>query len=416
MRSKSLSRPRVSLLALPLVFGMLLLQSCGADLNFDTSNDNIIGEKVQSVSALSDSSGQTDRTQVAIFDKTVRKIHQFDLNKMSVVRTLNVTNENDQHNVMFDQASGLIIDFANGHLSLFDRDGNETRDPISFTGKPVSIAYRPANGTLIVYDDMSSVGILKLGSTGQVLRSWLGGPLLGGSSGASITAGDLNDQDQMILSLSDGSIATVDIAQTLATSAWVFTKVSTTLGRVRWLAPVRGTTDRAMVVTGDKIYLVSTSDGSILAQKTSAGISLLSKAKDPHVVTVGYREVELVYATATTLETRSLTLGLDHIAESRLSLGEDKWSFIDSKKSYSWKSGRNEFENELAGRTLRKYRLSDMAAVKKMSLPDQATIQTSANYIFALYPSELGKAERLGINDESRAELKLFNLGHIKRR
>ncbi|RYZ74494.1 MAG: hypothetical protein EOP05_09190 [Proteobacteria bacterium] len=397
------------------VSALSLLSSCGTDLQFDTGNDNIIGEKVQSVSSLSDSSGQSDRTQIAIFDKTVRKIHQFDLNRMSVMRTLSVLNEGEQHSVMFDQASGLVIDFSNGHLTLFDRDGNETRDPLEFTGKPISIAYRPANGTLIVYDDMSSVGILKLGPTGQVIKRWLGGPLLGGSTGATVTAGDLNDQDQLILALSDGSIATVDIAQTLANSAWSFTKAATTLGRIRWVAPVRGTTDKAMVVSGEKVYLVSTTDGSVLAEKWATKTSLLSKSKDPHVVTVGYKEVQLIYATATTLETRSLTVDVDYVAESRLSLAEDAWSFIDSKKAYSMKYGQSG-ENELAGRNLRKYRLTDMAALKKMDLPDQASIQTSANYIFALFPSELGKADRIAISDGAKAEIKLFNLGHIKRR
>lgn len=69
---------------------------------------------------------------------------------------------------------------------------------------------------LVMYDDLNTVGIVKMDSNGQVVKAWVGGNLLGS---ANIQAGDLLSNGKLILTLSNKSIAVVDVAQTLAQKA-----------------------------------------------------------------------------------------------------------------------------------------------------------------------------------------------------
>lgn len=71
----------------------------------------------------------------------------------------------------------------------------------------------PLRVILVTYDDGSSVAMLKLDANGNVTAKWSGGPVLDNGTGTppSISAGDVDDAGQLILGLSDNSIAVVNL-------------------------------------------------------------------------------------------------------------------------------------------------------------------------------------------------------------
>ena len=407
---------RLALATLPLVF----LYSCAQNFNPDsTGYTGAIGEKLTGSSALSDSSGQADRTQMVFFDKTVRRIHHFDLTTMKMIKSLTVDNPDAQHSVIFDQNLGLIVDFSVGHLTLFDRDGVPTKNPVQFAGKPTSAAYRASTGTLAVYDDLSNVAIFKFDANGRIAQKWMGGSLLDSSSGATIECGDLNNNDELILALSDGKLAVVDLAQTLATETWAFRTVATGLTDINWIAPVRGSTDLMMALSKNGTYenvisTVSLADGSANSVTTTGSVVIASKNKDPHVIVrenYSYN-AKMYYATASGLASpRTLSTTLGNVFDSRLSIAENSWTVLEGDRTYSWEYRNSEYE--FSNRVLKRYRFSDMLALPKSALPDKADLSASSAYVVALYPSELGLLERISISDGSKQQLKLFNLGHL---
>lgn len=368
---------------------------------------NTIGKPLQSESAMSDTTG-SDRTQIAMFDKSIRLIHEFDLTSMGVVRTFEVAQPEKEHSVLFDQATGMIADFSEAHVDLYDRAGNRTSDPVLMAGNPKSAAYDPVHGYLVVYDDMNSVGVLQIDANGSPIARFTGGPIM--QNDLSLTAGDLLDDGSLVVGLNDGTLCRIDINATLAQQHWVFTHVATTLGSMNWIAPVHGFTDRVLTMSGSTVALVSLNDGSVISSKPLTGrLAFQSKIKDPHVIVDDGTHLTALYTDGSTVRAHSLNLVADMIQGSRLSVSEDTWSLVTSSSQTSW-TYANGIETEPKDRVLRKYRMSDLAALKKKPLPDTAQIDVAGHYIFAMFPqAPLGYGQRLDVDDDSVSELRMYN-------
>jgi hypothetical protein len=394
-------------------FSLLALSACTVAGSSDNDKGNYaIGKPLSESSAMSDTVG-SDRTQIVMFDKTVRLVHEFNLGDMSVVKTLQVSNPQVPHSVLFDQATGMIADFSDGHVTIFDRNGLKNIDPVQMAGRPQSAAYEATHRYLAVYDDMNAVGIVQLDSNGAPTSSWTGGPLLQNDS--TLSAGDLIDDGSLVLALNDGTIAKVDTAQTLIQQRWIFTSATTTLGRIKWVAPIHGFNDRVLVLTDAALSVVSLATGATLAQLTipaTQHIAFESKIKDAHIILQDSHQVVAVWTDGTSILQHALNLQTDLILSSRLCLAEDAWSLVTSSQQISWTY--NETDKETKDRILRRYRLSDMKPSTKLALPDQAQLDVSAKYVFALYPTDpLGYGQRIGISDGSKATINMFNVGYI---
>ncbi len=399
-------------LLLPLAFSSACTVT-GGNTN-STPGDGMIGKPIKAVTEMSDPNS-ADRSQIVMFDRTVRLVHQFDLATMSVVKTLTVDSPSENHSVLFDQNTGLIADFSAGHMTLFDRASNRVKDPVTMLGKARSFAYDPAHRSLVLYDDVNTVGLLKLDTNGAPVQSWAGGPLL--QADDVLTAGDLIDDGSLILALSSGVIARVNVDQSIAQRRWVFTSVTTTLDRITWIAPVHGFNDRVLVKTATAVALVSLTNGATIASKTfeTYGNAVFdSKTRDAHIIAQSPTSLTVFYTDGTTVRALPLNATPELILSSRLSISEDSWSLVTSKVATSWTYEKNPVETEGKDRLLIKYRLSDLYSVARLPLPDKAQLDVSENYVFALYPVPLGYGERLGINDDSHAVIKMFNMGHIK--
>jgi len=409
MRSKS--TVIFSLMVVP-----LMLTAC--DGQKILPEENIVGEPLDVISSVS---GADNTQTLNMFDETTRRIHTFDLNNMEMIQSTEVMNPFDQHYVIASDDESYFADLSAGNLSLYNYDGSKDENFISFLGKPVSSAYNKSARTLVVYDDLNSVALVKIAENGRLEKSWVGGPIITGEQ--SIQAGDIIDSGELVLSLINGSFAIVDIETSIDQQRWVYT-LDTTVPHsgVKWIASAGGS--QVLYQNDEVLVLYDLNSQTVLDANTVPTDNYTvaySKTKDPHVI---YKEKAylgskrfVAYAQAGEIKVRefiNLREGRD-FHQSRLDLDQDRWSYIGSGLG---SENKDQFDGGVllisdTNRHMVTHRLSDMLVLNSEDLPSEAYLKRAQDYVFALYPSELGYAEKYDFN-RSRAEVvKNFNIGFI---
>lgn len=399
-----------------LILSFLGLAACTPEPNVD-DDLNLIGSPLEKVSSLTNVQGQ-ESEQVVIFDETVRKIHQFNLSDMSYLKSFSVKKPDAEHVVLSHDKGHYVIDICEKNITIFSRAGLAQHNPIQMQGKPLSAAFRSDLNLFVIYDDLNSVGIVQLNPQGEVQKTWVGGSLLLGS--ASITSGDLLATGQLILGLSDKSIAVIDVGQSLTQQKWVFTSFASGLSsNIAWLAPVRDNNNQIFVRAASDLAIIDLQTKSIV---TSGSVSngrfeKFSKATDGHVVvrsTVVTGQLTLYFAKNSQIHSRHLNKQDSNLLSSYLNLTEDKWSYVEfSAEDYYQFPYFNDIDFSKTGRILKSIRISDMLSLQRSTLADTAQLLLSPNYVFSLFPSELGYAVRTDIKTGTATEAKFFNVGHM---
>ncbi len=415
-REMAFSKTKLFLL-FPLI---LMLAACGEKLSSTEKEENVIGVPVEKISSLVKMDGG-DSEQMAVFDEVTKRIHQFRMSDMSFIRSLSVKSPDSKHSVIAHEKGNYVIDMYDQHVEIFDRSGNVTIDPIEMVGAPVSVAYRSDLNLFVLYDNLNSVVFIQLDSVGQVVDSWVGGSLI--ASQQSITSGDLLASGKLVLSLSDNSLAVVDVADTLKQKKWSFTTLTpamTGMTGISWLAPVSDNQNQIVAKGLNEIAIIDLSSQSKVSSKALDGLDLekLSKSSDAHIIArnhISSKEVNLFYAQSSALQIRTLQKQGLFIVSSQLSLAKDRWSFVDSnlKKINFYDNTVDQVKQD---RVLKMYRLSDMLAKKKMDVANDAQILISSNSLFELFPSELGWAVRHDLESGASSEAKFFNVGPLRQK
>lgn len=375
----------------------------------EQSQDHIIGNTIDNISSLAPAETESVRNLI-IYDKTVHKIHQFNLDKMQLLKSYPVQNPDSEHFVLADNQGRYAIDLHKKGFSIFSMSSDGIlHDPIQMQGTPRSAAFRPGLGYLIVYDDLGTVGVLKLTEDGGIIKKTiLGNELL---DGFSISAGDLNENGQLILALSDSSIAIVDLEQTLNDEKWAFTRFNTTLRQINWVAPVPGQASQVLLRDRDGLTLMDLVTKTVLDQNANTGTTLkVSKNRDPHVIQKSGSATIMTYVDQGLLKTKTLYRQRDNILTSFLDVSKSKWFVVDFNKVGP---GFAKDADDVEGREFKYYRTTDMLVVSTKDLPSKAKLQLADDFIFALFPSELGYAARYSLQGDQKSELKYFNVKHI---
>lgn len=390
-----------------------LLTACGPGKISGDNNEDVIGQKLEAITPLKTTDGDP-KTKISLYDPVIKKIHQIDLSQMTIVRSLPVINPDLKHFVL-DSADGhYIVDLSEKHISIFDAQSNAQHNPIQLFGIPRSAAFRPDLGWLVVYDDLQSVGLLKLNSEGQVLKSHVFGSIVSGDQ--SIVSGDLMDDGRLVLALSDNSLAFIDLNASMAAvpQKWVATIQPTALTKINWIAPVPGKPSRLFIKTSTQVVLYDHITQTVIQDLdiNSNDVMKLSKSYDPHVVfKTGNTSFKLIYTDGNTLLGRSFETkdGVDPLLSSDLDLKNDWWTYV-SLKNYNGRSYYNDVNQKLEQRQLVRYRISDKLVIQNKMVPDRSQIKLGTDYFFALYPSVLGKAEKYSILNNDVVLMKGFNL------
>lgn len=391
------------------------LASCGYSGGALTeTNDYIIGNPTKSMSGLS-SRDEGESSSVVLFDKTVRRIHQFDIVNMKHVRSFAVRNSEEAHSVLHGQGGNYIVDLSSKGLTIFNKYNQANHQALGFQGKPKSAAFLPSKGLLVVYDDLMSVGMLKLDVNGEVLNSWLGGASIVGNK--TIASGDINSDGTLILALSDDSIVLVDLEQSMTQKKWVFTQFTTTLSDLRWIAPLPQAPHQILVRSKDKFSLIDINTHALLSSETITGTErLASKFNDPHILVESGGILKVVYAEGGLVKTKTVyrpnsSSKINYVLASNLDLARDEWSFVDSPAYFTTIFGDLDATQE--ERNFKRYRFSDLLATHTKKVPNKTQMDLASGFIFALFPSELGYAVRYDIQSENSSAVKLFNLKYI---
>jgi hypothetical protein len=380
-----------------LLTGVLLLSACDP-APLTKKDENIIGDALKDVSALNNDNG-VEQSKVVLYDEVVGRIHQFDLLTNTHVKSVRSLEPTGEHTVLYDQTADFIVDMTNKNVTIFDSNGKGAPSPLHFVGTPVSAAFRPSLGYLVIYDNLMSVGILKIGPTGGVLKFGMRGPLLG--SIETIAAGDVDGNGRLILAMSSGTIAIVDLEATLNQDQWVYTSFASGLTDIKWLAPVRGDTDKFMTVSSGKISLFQVSTQTIIDQQDidNTDVVKYSKSIDPHVLTAEGNLLKLHYVEGAALQTRQVTKQIYFLIASRLDKTGNTWSIVNSNSSSVKKN-----------RTVKQWRFSDMLALSEVPLRDESKLELASHSVFQLFPSPMGYALNLDLFKTTNAEIKNFNL------
>lgn len=123
--------------------------------------------------------------------------------------------------------------------------------------------------------------------------------------------------------------------------------------------------------------------------------------------------LNLVYLDGSDIRTRSLPRGESPLMLSHLDLATNTWAVIRSASTKY--TSYNSLNSVRDGRRLSKVAFSHGGALAEDVLPDNTILKLSKDYVFALFPSELGYAQRIHIDSGEVKELKLFNLRQIKK-
>jgi hypothetical protein len=401
-----------------LVLCLPIFASCGVSVNKD--GQYTIGETLKNVSALTGRDG-APKQKVTIFDKTTHKVRRFDLATMAHEKSFDVPLPDLDHTVLYDEGQGYGIDLTSKNLEVFDDNGQLTHVPLQFEGVPASAAFAPEQGLLVVYDSLKAVEIVHITNQGHSIESWLGGPRLNPAADSTIASGDLNASGQLILGMSDGSIATVDVLASVQQRRWIFTLFATTIPHIQFVAPVRSNPDYVMVVGAGEADLVQLSQQTVLDRFTFDNSQLIkmSRGRDPHFVLRYGDETKLVYLSVPNsktklgtakIQTQTMYAPIRYLTFSTLDLQNDFWSFIDATQT-DYYASKDSLER---GRILKVFRVSDQLAMKTKNLPDRAQLEPTLSSVFALFPSALGYAVNYNLFNDGQSELRMFNMPDIK--
>jgi len=405
-----------NLLAACSVIFALATVGCGGKIaGSNNDEDYFLGDPLKSLASMS-TPDEGDSQIAVLFDKTVRRIHQFDVVGMKHIRSFEVRNPNDDHNVLYGNGGNYIIDLSYKNLSIFNKNNQAVHQPIKLPGKPLSAKFLPSKGLLVVYDDTMSVGMLKLSAEGEVLKSWMGPPIV--ARGSSISAGDLNTEGQLILALNNGSMVVVDIEKCMDEQAWGnLDPFATGLGDIKWLAPLPTTPKQVLIRSSQKISLFDIDSKSVISNYDLPGnVIKVSKFNDPHVIVQNGSKIEIVYAQGSQVLNRTFIPRFKDsevysLLSTQLDLAKDSWTFVDSKESVSY------FWNDLNGtqkqRRVVRNRFSDFQSIYNMPIANDSQVELATGFVFALFPSELGYAVRYDLATESTTDLKFFNLKYF---
>jgi hypothetical protein len=364
--------------------------------------------------------GEYNESQVnaVIFDETTRRIHHFDLQNLKLKSSTLVSNPEAQHFLFYYNLGDFIFDLSIGNLSILNSERTTVNHQLKFNGWPLSVAVQEQLGLFVLYDDLNTTGIVKMATTGTVEKSWVGGPLL--ATDASIIAGDLNSNGQLVLSLTGGTIAIVDVAQTLDQQQWVFEQFGTGISNINWMTQLPNQPEFFLAESDSQIVLINLSVKAIV---DSINISVMdiqqvSKNKNPHVILLDQGVLKIAAVQSNNLSLITIPQTITKILYSDLNLTEGVWTFVETNENLSeavQNSRLNNIDSTKTSRTLKQIRLSDMLVIQSISLNDNTQVRMFADNLFTLYPSPMGYVSKYNFKSAESVELKFFNLSFFNR-
>jgi hypothetical protein len=401
-----LSKNKLSFLVAILIGGSQW--ACNPSASLKNESQDLIGSPLEKISKVYSYQGSTSE-ELALFDKVIGKIHVFNVSTMKHLRTLSPLQPEKRHTVIHHPSGSYTIDLSEKSVGIYGKNGNKELNPVQFQGTPISAAFNPQQNIFVFYDSNNNVTILRMSANGNVLQSFVGGPQL--SALDSIRAGDVLQNGDLILGLSNRKVIIVDVNLTLTNQQWeVRQELSPTLSSaIRWIAPLENESDWVMYSNSEAIGILNITNGSIQERLiNNLEPILFSKSLDPHVIlkdgdTSG--RIEMFFVKNQLIESRALSQQ-NYILDSFLSQKDGLWNFVESPQyNYDWATGAT-WSSE---RKIKSFRLNDLVSRANWSLPEKTDLLITTHYLLNLFPSDMGYATSLRIDNGNLQEAKYFN-------
>lgn len=414
---------------------LTLLNACSSRPHDYKGDDYNIGDKLSRISSLNTMAGEK-KSHVAIYDETIKKIQVFDIQNNQHDSTIDsispppvISNPtapaSSQHYVLYAATGNYVVDITTKGYAIIKKDNTHVNNPITMMGNPTSAAFRDDLGLLVIYDDAGSVGVLRLNEQGDVIGAFVGGNKLSTTSSATIASGDLNDAGKLMVSLSNGDIASIDLEQTITQRKWVYATFNTTLKQAEWISHLPGENNKILIRISETrshtLYLYDLPTETILSQVVVEGILQRSSRQiHPHVIISNQEEFTILYTDGVEIKKISQfqkhLSSLKTIVSSVLNLNTDTLSVIELDKHYDNENRDFIYLNTVKeNRSFKQIRFSDLLLTTSFPLPNLTTIEISENKVISLYPNRLGYAVLTDIHGRALHEFKFFNRKYLKK-
>lgn len=346
-----------------------------------------------------------DANSLTFVDRKGKTVQLFQLDPFEHRLTLPLPFSYDKQGVLAAGNGEYFVAIGEDEYAIMKRDGTTNLNPVGLAGRIESAAFDPVHHYLLVADEFKSMALMVLTPSGDVAGSWTAGNLFPGDK--TVLAGTMLDDGRLVLSVGETGISVVDFAETVAGQAWSYTSFDVPDAKaITWLASVPDHPDNVMAydtnsTTSKNRYLsldlaaktvadqVDVTDQTVLGRFRdysphaifrSVDDSLAGKA---NVIFVGdegkFAKKPVSYTgqqiTQTWLDPSTLTLTLA----------------FDSNKTYD---PNYEDPFYFQAQDIFRIRLTD-SFVDKSKVDEVSAMAITPNYLVLLFPSYLGKAERL---------------------
>lgn len=416
---------------------LLLLSGCNPRLGTvpDYKAENLIGIPLSKNSKLQ-SSNEKDADKIVVFDKTIRKVHHFDLVTATHLGLYDVDQPDEEHYLIYSSGLKYFIDLTKKYLGVHSLNGEKSAGTVKFVGTPISATFDSKQGYLVVYDSHQSVMIYKINERGTILNSLISGPEI--KNQGTIQAGDISAGGKLILSVRGNPqiqtgtgvdfLVSIDIEQNLnnqnTNEGLVFDKIDTALTEMSWIAPVVDAPNLVMIRSAGKISVMDLTTKAISSLPTDDWVvEKYSKTKDAHIVLRksydfystlnGNVERRIYFVEGGVLKSKTLTKTFNFILNSHLDLKRGQWN-VTKANAVKEHDLYNSFNGLLEGRSFTRIRMKDLLSIVETQIDDKATVEMANDYLFSLFPSPMGFATRTDIETNKTSTIKNFNIKYMK--
>ncbi len=311
----------------------------------------------------------------------------------------------DKQGVLAAGNGEYFVTIAETEYAILKKDGTVVKNPVGLSGKIESAAFDPTHHYLLVADSFKSMAVMALSPTGDVVGSWTAGSKFPGEK--LIGAGTMLDDGRLILSIGETSLAVVDVGATIAAQAWQYTTFDVPDTKaMSWLASIPNQPDMVMVydensdLAKERYLAVDLKTMTVFDQIDVSDQRKFGRFRDytPHAIY--QNEAEAVEAVANVIYVgddgkfvkKSASYGGQQITQTWLDPTSQTLTIaFDANNRYD-----PNFEDPFyfEAQDIYRVRLSDNF-VDITEVDERSAMAITPSFLFLLYPSALGKAERL---------------------
>jgi hypothetical protein len=302
--------------------------------------------------------------------------------------------------------AGFFFDVEGKSLYRQIRGSSVRENIFSLAGTIMSVASSTDTGLYAFVDEYFSIGMTKIDETGNIMGSWIGGPVF--AEGLGVVAGEMLDDGTLLLAAENGSLVKADVNESIRTQSWKYTVLNLIFDHPFWLGNIEGRSDRALIFDNKGLHLVNLANETIIQTMPTPQKDLVytSKRGDDHIAFYDAATDKVNFITAVTGESFTVTTP-------KIPLQDLNGTVSGGIRQSFCKDGHMVFAT--TNRKVIKVALADSRVVQSIALPKEALLGLSLDFIAAMYDSPLGYVELIRLSDEHTEIVKGFNRATLQR-